>query len=120
LHSTPPPWSPRANDGFSSKRAHWGAIACSSSKSTGPGGSGNGPITATINSAAWSGSIDAIATRTVSTGDTIISIGGANSSESAILGLAFNNIGPGVYGIDAINEPELIRRKAALAGTFPA
>ena len=82
-----------------------GAIACSSSKSTGPGGSGNGPISATINGAAWSGSIDAIATRTVSSGDTIISIGGSNSGETAIIGLAFNNVGPGVYGIGAINEP---------------
>jgi hypothetical protein len=79
------------------------AVACSSSSSTGPNGSG--PISASINGSGWSGTVQARATRTVTGGDTIITIGGANTGEKIIMALAFNDVGTGVYGIGAINEP---------------
>ena len=81
------------------------AIACSSGGSTGPkGGGGSADLSATVNGASWLGSVGAVATRTVEAGDTIVAIGGANTGESIIIGMAFNDLGPGVYGIGAAGE----------------
>jgi hypothetical protein len=81
------------------------AMACSSggSGSTGPKG-GSADLSATVNGASWLGTVQAKATRTVASGDTIVAIGGANSGESIIIGMAFNDLGPGVYGIGAEGE----------------
>ena len=82
------------------------AMACSSgsSSSTGPKG-GTAGLSATINGASWLGSVGAVATRTVEAGDTIVAIGGSNTGESIIIGMAFNDVGPGTYGIGAAGEP---------------
>jgi Family of unknown function (DUF6252) len=88
-------------------RQSTGTAALASAYATGsvrdrPCGTAN--LSATINGTSWSGTVEAAATRTVADGDTIVAIGGANSDESIIIGMAFNDLGPGVYGIGAEGE----------------
>jgi hypothetical protein len=81
------------------------AMACSSggSGATGPKG-GSADLSATINGTTWLGTVEAQATRTIAAGDTIIAIGGGNTGASIVIGMAFNDLGPGVYGIGAAGE----------------
>jgi hypothetical protein len=80
------------------------AIACSSSSSTGPSG-GKANLSATINGASFLGTVQARATRTVASGDTIITVGGANTGEAIIIGMAFSDSGPRTYLIGGFGEP---------------
>jgi hypothetical protein len=82
------------------------AIACSGGGSTGPkgGGGGSADLSATINGSSWLGTVQAKATRTIAEGDTIISVGGANTGEGIILGMAFSDSGAKTYGIGAFGE----------------
>jgi Family of unknown function (DUF6252) len=81
------------------------AIACSSgSSSTGPSG-GSANLSATIDGASFLGTVQAKATRTVSGGDTIITVGGANTGEAIIIGMAFSDSGARTYFIGGFGEP---------------